>query len=103
MRDIDFVDKNLMNILTFQEEGKWRRSTDVTGQTLKSTLLEELPVVVKAPSLLSQFLLATTKHTISLVNKETGKEFVLVQQRSTCEHDCLEDLFITYKTCKQGT
>lgn len=69
VRDIDFIDKKLISILTLQEEGKWRRSNDVTGQKLKETLLQDLPVVVKAPKLLDRFLFAVSKHAISLVNK----------------------------------
>jgi hypothetical protein len=60
VRDIDFIDKKLISILTLQEEGKWRRNNDVTTQKLKETLLLDLPAVIKAPKLLSQFLFAVT-------------------------------------------
>lgn len=28
---------------------------------------------------------------------------MIIQQRTTCEHDCLDDIFITFKTCEKGT
>jgi len=37
-----------------------------------------------------------------LVNKLTGKEFILIKQRSRCEHDCLDDVFITYESNQES-
>jgi hypothetical protein len=65
---------------------------------LNETLLQHLPQIVKAPDLISdKFLFAVTQQTISIVNKQDGREFIIVKQRAHGEHDCLDGLFITYE------
>jgi len=96
VKDIDFIDRRLVNVLTLSEEGKWLHTNEVKQIKLNETLLQQLPRIVKAP-MSDKFVFAITQQTISIVNKQDGREFVIVKQRAHSEHDCLDGLFITYE------
>ena len=72
MTDIDFIDRDLVSVLTSAEEGKWRRVADLHFETpkreLKETMLTELPAVVKFPIKDYPLMFAVTKQAIYVVN-----------------------------------
>jgi len=102
VRDIDFIDHNLISVLTLYEEGQWKPTNIVKDLKLSETLLQELPKVIKVPAQLGKFVFALSKQKIAIVNTLTGMEFTLVKQKAHCEHDCFDDLTITHRTDENG-